>query len=163
MLKNLNWRGSVILWIWTHSCTDPSTHNHTWDTSSDNSTRQPFEVKATPALSPRPPGICPLSWYRLFVLQLLSRVWLFVTSWTVRLLGPPPSPGVCSNSRPLSWLPFPEWHAVNKWSQAPYASGDWPLLQTVMLSLRVIHAIVDITSLLLLSLSSSPLRGCSMV
>ena len=40
--------------------------------------------------------------------QSLSRVWLFVTPWTavLRLLCPPLSPGICSNSGPLSWWWF---------------------------------------------------------
>ena len=37
--------------------------------------------------------------------QFLSWIWLFATPWAVhtRLLCPPPSPIVCSNSCPLSW------------------------------------------------------------
>ena len=39
------------------------------------------------------------------VVQLLSRVWLFVTRWTAALQAPCPlpSPEVCSHSWPLSW------------------------------------------------------------
>ena len=46
--------------------------------------------------------------YLVVVVQSLSCVWLFVTSWTAhaRLPCPSLSPGVCSNSRPLSWW----WH-----------------------------------------------------
>ena len=44
-----------------------------------------------------------------FVVQLLSRVRLFVTPWTVvaRLPCPSPSPRVCSNLYPLSWSCHP--------------------------------------------------------
>ena len=41
----------------------------------------------------------------IFVVKLLSGVWFFVTAWTAarRLPCPSLSPGVCSNSCPLSW------------------------------------------------------------
>ena len=39
------------------------------------------------------------------VVQLLSCVWLFVTPWTAACQAsyPSPSPGICSNSCPMSW------------------------------------------------------------
>ena len=41
------------------------------------------------------------------IVQWLSSVWLFVTPWTARLLCPSLSPGICSNSCPLSWWCHP--------------------------------------------------------
>ena len=49
------------------------------------------------------------------VLQSLSHVWLFVTLWLqhARLPYPSLSPGVCSDSYPLSW-----WYYLTIWSSA---------------------------------------------
>ena len=49
------------------------------------------------------------------VLQSLSHVWLFVTLWLqhARLPCPSLSPGVCSDSYPLSW-----WYYLTIWSSA---------------------------------------------
>ena len=56
-----------------------------------------LQADSLPAELPGKPHIC-------VSVQLLSRVWLFVTPWTAhaRLPGPSPTPGACSNSRPLS-------------------------------------------------------------
>ena len=43
----------------------------------------------------------------MIVVQLLSHVCLFATSWTARLLYPSLSPRVCSNSCPLSQWSYP--------------------------------------------------------
>ena len=54
------------------------------------------------------------------VVQLLSRIWLFETPWTqhIRLPSPSLSPGVCSNSCPLSW-----WcHPTISSSVSPFSS-----------------------------------------
>ena len=67
------------------------------------------------------------------VVQLLSRVWLFVTPWTAARQAPypPPSPRVCSNLCPLS-----RWCAITiSSSAAPFsfclqsfpASGSFPV------------------------------------
>ena len=52
------------------------------------------------------------------VVQLLSHVWLSVTPWTAARQAPCPplSPGVCSNSCPLSW-----------WYHPTISSSVWPL------------------------------------
>ena len=41
--------------------------------------------------------------FLIVVVQLVRRVCFFATSWTAMLLCSPLSPGVCSNSYPLSW------------------------------------------------------------
>ena len=55
------------------------------------------------------------------VVQLLSRIWLFETPWTqhIRLSSPSLSPGVCSNSCPLSsWC-----HPTISSSVSPFSSS----------------------------------------
>ena len=67
--------------------------------------------------------------------QSLSCVGLFVTPWKARLPCPPPSPRVCSNSRPLSYLKkFPKvlrahnsknyWSQMNLGSMNPFRSHE---------------------------------------
>ena len=71
----------------------------------------------------------------LTVVQLLSRVQLFVTSWTAVcwLPCPSPPPRVCSNSRPLSWWCHPIMSSsVTLFSYCPQsfpASGSFPMSQ----------------------------------
>ena len=78
--------------------------------------------------------LVPLVFFDVFVVvQSLSRVWLFVTHGLqhTRLLCPPPSPRVCSDSCPLSW-----WGCLTTSSSAaPFsfclqsfpASGSFPM------------------------------------
>ena len=69
------------------------------------------------------------------VVQSLSCVWLFVTPWAVaaRLPCPSLSPGVCSNSCPLSWWCHPTISSsVTPFSSCPQsfpASGSFPMSQ----------------------------------
>ena len=69
------------------------------------------------------------------VVQSLSCVWLFVTPWTVaaRLPCPSLSPGVCSNSCPLSWWCHPTISSsvtpVSSCPQSFPASGSFPMSQ----------------------------------
>ena len=69
------------------------------------------------------------------VVQLLSCVWLFATSWTcsTRLPCPSPSPGVCSNSCPLSHWCHPNISSsVTRFSsclQSFPAPGSFPVSQ----------------------------------
>ena len=60
------------------------------------------------------------SCYQFNSVQLLSRVWLFVTPWTKarQLPCPSPTPGVYPNSCPLSW-----WcHPTISFSAVPFSS-----------------------------------------
>ena len=69
------------------------------------------------------------------VVQLLNPVQLFVTPWTgaTRLLCPPLSPGVCSNSCSLSlWCYLPTSSSATSFSfcfQSLPASGSFPMSQ----------------------------------
>ena len=63
------------------------------------------------------------------VVQSLSYVWLFVTPWTTqhtRLPCPSLSPGICSNSHPLSWWCHPTISSfVALFSSCPQSFPVW--------------------------------------
>ena len=75
-----------------------------------------------------------------------SRVWLFVTPWTVACQSslPSPSPGVCSNSCPLSqWCHPTISSSVTPFSSCPQsfpASGSFPMSQLFASSGQSIRA-----------------------
>ena len=81
------------------------------------------------------------------VVQSLSRVRLSATPWTAatRLFCPSLTPGVCSNSRPLSWRCHPTISSsVTRFSSCPQsfpASGSFPTLHQVakVLELQLQH------------------------
>ena len=68
-------------------------------------------------------------WERVIVIQLLSHIWLFGTPWTAAH-QPSLSPGVCSNSYPLSRWCYPTISSsVSAFSSCPQsfpASGSFP-------------------------------------
>ena len=71
--------------------------------------------------------------FLIVVVQLVRRVCFFATSWTAMLLCSPLSPGVCSNSYPLSWWCY---RTISS-SATPFsfclqsfpASGSFPMSQ----------------------------------